>query len=56
MTLQADYEEAEHLYERATKIFEKSLGPDHPYVATSLNSRAELLRTQVRVEHKVQEC
>jgi len=34
------------LYERALKIEEKALGPDHLEVAKSLNNLAELLRDQ----------
>jgi CHAT domain-containing protein len=36
------YAEAEPLYKRALAIFEKTLGPDHPLVATPLNQRASL--------------
>ena len=35
---------AEPLYRRALAIDEKSLGPEHPKVATNLNNLAELLR------------
>jgi len=38
------YGQAEPLYQRALKIYEKKLGPDHPNVATSLNNLAELYR------------
>jgi tetratricopeptide (TPR) repeat protein len=41
---QARYAEAEPLYRLALAIDEKSLGPDHPEVATRLNNLAELLR------------
>ncbi|CAN0176861.1 unnamed protein product, partial [Ectocarpus sp. 12 AP-2014] len=41
---QGKYEEAEPLNARAIEILEKSLGPDHPDVATALNNRAGLLR------------
>jgi tetratricopeptide (TPR) repeat protein len=34
------------LYQRSLKIYEKSLGPEHPDVATSLNNLAELYRIQ----------
>jgi len=40
----ADYAAAEPLYQRALKIDEDLLGPDHPDVATSLNNLAELYR------------
>jgi hypothetical protein len=35
---------------RALAIVEKTLGPDHPYVATSLNNLAALYRTTKRDE------
>jgi CHAT domain-containing protein/Tfp pilus assembly protein PilF len=38
------YDEAEPLHQRALDIREKSLGPEHPDVATSLNSLAILYR------------
>jgi hypothetical protein len=40
--------EAEPLYRRALAIDERSLGPDHPNVATDLNNLAELLRATNR--------
>ena len=40
--------EAVPLNERATEIWMKALGPEHPTVATALNNRAALLRAQVR--------
>ncbi|CAM9130011.1 unnamed protein product [Ectocarpus sp. 8 AP-2014] len=43
---QGKYAEAESLYERATEIWEKALGPDHPTVANALNNRAGLLYKQ----------
>ena len=39
----ARYTEAEPLFRRALAIREKSLGPDHPDVANSLNGLAALL-------------
>lgn len=48
VTLQGKYAEAEPLYERATKVLQTALGPDHPNVATSLNNWAGLLKGQVR--------
>lgn len=44
---QGDFEEAKLLYERALETREKALGPNHPEVATSLNSFAILLHDQV---------
>ena len=35
-----DYAKAEPLYQRALKIDEKALGPDHPDTATALNNLA----------------
>ncbi|CAN0584015.1 unnamed protein product, partial [Ectocarpus sp. 12 AP-2014] len=43
---QGKYAEAEPWYERATEIWEKVLGPEHPLVATTLNNRAGLLMSQ----------
>lgn len=43
---QAQYADAEQLYKRSLAIDEKSLGPDHIEVASSLNNLAELYRTQ----------
>ncbi|CAN0413880.1 unnamed protein product, partial [Laminaria digitata] len=45
-TFQGKYEEAGPLCERSLAIREKALGPDHPDVANSLNTLAELLRKQ----------
>ncbi|CAN0533832.1 unnamed protein product [Ectocarpus sp. 12 AP-2014] len=36
----------------AIEIEEKTLGPDHPSVATRLNNRASLLESQVRAVKK----
>lgn len=40
--------ESERLYERSQAICEKTLGPDHPGVATVLNGRALLLKKKVK--------
>ena len=40
------YDEAISLAERALAIREKALGPDHPYVASSLNNLASLYDTK----------
>ena len=42
----ARYSEAGPLYQRSLAIWEKALGLDHRYVATSLNNLAELYRAQ----------
>ncbi len=41
---QGRYAEAEPLYKRSLAIWEKALGPEHPHVATALESYAALLR------------
>ena len=38
--------EAEPYYQRSLAILEKSLGPDHPDVAASLNNLASLLKVR----------
>jgi len=42
----AQYAEAEPLYQRAIAIDDKTLGPEHPELATGLNNLAELYREQ----------
>ena len=44
---QGKYAEAEVLYKRCQAIREKVLGPEHPDLASTLQSRASLLHTQV---------
>ena len=44
---QGKYDDAEPLYKRALAIGEETLGPRHPYVASSLNNLATLLDSQV---------
>ena len=46
--LQGKYAEAEPLYEQCQRIKEKVLGPEHPSLAATLNSRAGLYKAQVR--------
>ena len=48
LTLQAQgkLDEAEPLMRRDLSITEKSLGPDHPDVATGLNNLAQLLKVR----------
>lgn len=48
MELQGSYQEAEPLMKQSLTIRRKSLGPDHPFVAESLNNWAGLLIKQVR--------
>ena len=43
---QGTYAAAEPLYQRSLAIREKTLGPDHPHVATSLNNLALLYSDQ----------
>ena len=52
---QGEYAEANRLYLRVIEIGEKTLGPDHLDLATTLNNRAELLRVQVRVIRNFEE-
>ena len=44
---QGKYEEADVLYLRAIRIQEEALSPDHPELAISLGSRAQVLEAQV---------
>jgi len=44
------YDEAEPLFRRALAIVEKTLGPEHPKVATGLNNLAEVLRATGRYD------
>ena len=46
----AQYEEAEPLYQRAIAIDEKTLGPEHPDLATKLNNLANLYQHQGKYE------
>jgi len=39
-------EQVEHLYKHALAIYEQELGPDHPYVVTSIENLANLYRNQ----------
>lgn len=45
--VQGNYAEAEPLYRQSLAITEKTLGPEHPGVATPLNNLAGLLNRQV---------
>jgi tetratricopeptide (TPR) repeat protein len=51
---QGRYDAAEPLYKRALAIWEKALGPDHPNVATGLESYAVLLRETDRGSEAVE--
>ena len=48
MNTRAAHAEAEPFSKRALAIYEKTLGPDHPYVATALGNLAELSDDQGR--------
>ena len=52
LAMQGKYAEAEPLYQRSQAIREKVLGLEHPDVAQSLNNRAGLLESQVRIVKK----
>jgi hypothetical protein len=41
---QGQYAQAEPLCKRSPAIWEKTLGPDHPYVATSLENMSQIYR------------
>ena len=47
---QSHYAEAEPLHKRSLAIREKTLGPEHPGVATSLENYAALLRQTARAD------
>ena len=42
--------EAKPLYKRSLAIDEKIYGSDHPEIATDLNNRSRLLKSQMRLE------
>ncbi|CAB1096625.1 unnamed protein product [Ectocarpus sp. CCAP 1310/34] len=46
VSFQGKLDEAGPLYDRAIRIWEAALGPEHSQVATALNNRARLLRVQ----------
>ncbi len=47
---QGNYAEAESLYQQALAIVKKTLGPDHPYVATVLENMADLYKKTGRLD------
>lgn len=49
MMLKGDYEASKECYARAVEIEEKTLGPKHPSLATTLNNWAVMMECQVRV-------
>ena len=51
---QGEYAKAGELYERSQAIQEKVLGPEHPELAATLHSRADLLQAQVRAGRVVE--
>jgi hypothetical protein len=44
------YAKAEPLYQRALRIWEKTLGPKHPHIAIALENYAKLLRELKRAK------
>jgi len=48
------YEEAEQMHRQALGVYERNLGPEHPFVGTALNNLAVLLRDQGRLEEAKQ--
>lgn len=48
LALQKKYERADELFMEAIAIEEKTLGPEHPDHAKTLNNRVVLLQAQVR--------
>ena len=50
LDLNAKYDGAKPLYQRALAITERVLGPEHPNTATSINNLAELLDTTGKYE------
>jgi tetratricopeptide (TPR) repeat protein len=50
LTVRAQYEQAEPLYQRALTIWERVLGPEHPNTAASLFSLASLYDDQSKYE------
>ncbi len=53
VSAQDNQAEAESLFKRALAIREKTLGPDHPDVAASLESYATLLRKTHRASEAI---
>ena len=51
---QGMYDEADLLFLRAIEILEKTVGLDHPDLASTLSYRAALLRAQVRLNPSIQ--
>ena len=51
---QGKYKEAEQLYQRALTIYEKALGPQHPYTQQIRQNYATLLRAMGRNEEAKQ--
>lgn len=53
---QGQYAQSESLYKRSLVIKEKTLGSDHPSVATSLNNLAETMSTPIEKIHNQPIC
>ena len=47
---QGKHGEAERMYKQSLEVWEKSLGPNHPYVAKGMENYARLLRKLNREE------
>ena len=50
------YDEADRLYVQAIEMLEKTLGPDHPDLATLLNNRAVLFESLVSTDARGMGC
>lgn len=50
---QGKYSEAERLYNQAVSIWEKTLGPKHPYIGQSLNNLGGLLKSLGRYDEAI---
>jgi|APMI01.1.fsa_nt_gi tetratricopeptide (TPR) repeat protein len=46
--VQGKYEKAEPLYQKSLEILEKTLGKDHPDIATNINNLALLYQAQAK--------
>ncbi len=53
LAAQGQFAQAEPLFKRALAILEKTLGPEHPHLATTLKNYAALLRKLDRTAEAV---